>query len=84
MNTLGRPTNFKESRGKTKGKAKNTIEFEKNFETSKAVSPTFSEPINEFSPSEDEEMKGDDDIPPVVSVCYRLIFNGIFSYRYYG
>lgn len=81
LNTLGRPTSLKESRSKTRGKPKNTIESEKNVETFKAVSPTFSEPPNEFLPSEDEEMKVNDDVPLMVSFCYPLIFNGIFCYR---
>ncbi|XP_026320814.1 uncharacterized protein LOC113230919 [Hyposmocoma kahamanoa] len=67
LNTLGRSTNLKEAKGKPRSKAKNTIESEKNCDTAKAVSPTFSEPLNEFSPSEDEGVNVDDDISMMVT-----------------
>lgn len=74
MNTLGRSTNLKEGRCKPRSKAKNTIESEKASDTLKAVSPTFSEPLNEFSPSEDEGANVDENIPPPVSFCYHISY----------
>lgn len=71
MNTLiSRSTNLKDGNGKTRDKVKTMTESEKNCDTSKAVSPTFSEPLNEFSPSEDEGVKVDD-ISTMVSFCYK-------------
>lgn len=66
LNTLGRSTH-KEGSGKTKAKAKDAIESENTSEILRAISPTFSEPCNEFSPSEDEGVNVNDQILPPVS-----------------
>lgn len=77
MNTLGRSTNLKESRGTKRGTVNtitNTIESEKTADTSIAVSPSFTEP-NELSPSEDEGANVDDVIsPPVSLACMFCVY----------
>lgn len=43
-----------------------------NHDRSRSISPTFSENADELTPSEDEDGKIEDEVPPPVSCSYEL------------
>lgn len=73
LQSLNRATSIKEGKSKSRQKVKPATLSEQNSETvSRAASPAYSDRFDELTPSEDEGAHVDDELPPPVSMLFRI------------